>query len=86
MEVTSLPGPDGTWTTLCQDGTPLIMGDFWVDPASVSLGQCYNNTTGIWYEASGTYLHQPYADGLAITGCTVPNDDISFGSMKALYR
>ena len=86
MEVTSPPDGDGTWSALCQDGTPLLLGDFWVDPASVSLGECYNNITGIWYESLGTYLHQPFADGLEITGCTVPNEDISFGTIKALYR
>ena len=86
MEVTSLPDVDGIWSTLCQDGTPLLMGDFWVDPTSVSLGQCYDNTTGIWYEISGTYLHQPFVDGLEITSCTVPNEAVSFGTIKALYR
>ena len=49
-------------------------------------GQCYNNALGVWYEVNGTYMHHPYADGLAAVNCTVPNAEVSFSSLKALYR
>jgi len=85
MEVTSLPDGDGRWNTLCQDGTPLIMDDFFYDGSQVMTSHCYN-TLGIWWEDAGTYMHEPYATGVALTGCTVPDNDISFGALKALYR
>ncbi|RKZ17976.1 hypothetical protein DRQ50_04450 [bacterium] len=86
MQVTSLPNGNGQWTTLCEDGTPLLLDDFWYDTGQVMMGQCYNNALGIWYEVNGTYMHHPYVDGLSPVNCTVPNDTISFSTVKALYR
>jgi hypothetical protein len=86
MSVTSLPDAAGQWDTLCEDGTPLLFDDFWYDTSQVMAGQCYNNALGIWYEVNTTYMHHPYADGLAVVNCTVPTADVSFGSVKALYR
>ena len=39
-----------------------------------------------WFYGYGAFKLQPFVDGLAITDCAVDTEDVTFGSMKALYR
>jgi len=80
--------PEGDWIVVSfEDGTTLVrLNAYWFDPSIVFAGQCYNNATGLFTYHEGEFLLKVFPDGLALTDCTVDNDDVSFGSIKALYR
>lgn len=76
----------GTWAVDALDGTDLVFGNFWYSFASVMEGQCYNNATGILHDACGTFVFEPFVDGIALVNCSVDVEDVSLGSLKATFR
>lgn len=76
----------GQWNVDALDGTDLIFDDFWYNFANVMEGQCYNNATGILHDACGTFMFEPFSDGIALTNCAVNAEEISLGRIKALFR
>jgi hypothetical protein len=76
----------GQWLVNVLDGTSLRFDDFWYNFAQVMEGQCYNNATGILHDACGVYTFEPFADGLAPVGCSVTEEKISLGAIKAKFR
>ncbi|MCB1183984.1 hypothetical protein KDM41_11170 [bacterium] len=83
------PGFDlgfGEWNVIALDGTVLIFDDYFYNFADVMEGQCYNNATGIYTYTFGAFKLEPYADGIPIVNCAVGVEDISLGSVKAMFR
>ncbi len=76
----------GQWLVNALDGTSLLFDDFWYNFANVMEGQCYNNATGIIHDACGVYTFEPFADGLPIVNCSVNEETVSLGTIKALFR
>ncbi len=76
----------GQWLVNALDGTPLLFDDFWYNFAQVMEGQCYNNATGIIHDACGVYTFEPFDDGLPIVNCSVNEETVSLGTIKALFR
>jgi hypothetical protein len=75
----------GQWLVNALDGTPLRFDDFWYNFAGVMEGQCYNNATGILHDACGVFTFEPFA-GLIPVSCSVNEEKISLGTLKARYR
>jgi len=76
----------GQWLVNALDGTPLLFDDFWYIFANVMEGQCYNNATGILHDACGVYTFEPFVGGIPIVSCSVNEEPISLGTVKAMYR
>lgn len=76
----------GTWAVDALDGTDLVFGSFWYPFGSVAEGQCYNNATGILHDACGTYVVEPFVNGIALVNCSVDLEAVSLGSLKATFR
>jgi hypothetical protein len=76
----------GEWAVNALDGTALIFDDYWYDFAQVMEGQCYNNATGILIYSFGAFKLEPFADGIPIVNCAVGTEDVSLGTVKALFR
>ncbi|MBK8165832.1 MAG: hypothetical protein IPK64_07690 [bacterium] len=76
----------GTWAVDALDGTDLVFGSFWYDFGSVMDSQCYNNATGILHDACGSYVVEPFVDGIDVVSCSVGPEAISLGSLKASFR
>lgn len=76
----------GMWAVDALDGTNLVFDDFWYNFGSVVEGQCYNNATGILHDACGTFMLEPFVDGIPIVNCTVDAESISLGTLKATFR
>lgn len=88
MVVTSAPSTYGEWTveSFEDPGEFLIMDDYWYDDTTVLLGDCYNCATGIITYSFGTYRLEPFADAICVVDCAVPNQVMSFGQVKSLYK
>lgn len=82
--------PDGgshyEWFADALNGTPVMFDNFWYDTGLVALGQCYDNATGILNYSFGDFKLAPFADGIPVVDCAVPAEDMSFSTLKALYR
>lgn len=77
----------GQWNAVSQDsGLILMHDDMWFDDTTIALGDCYLGVTGFYTYAYGDFKINPLVDGLVEVDCTVDNDPVSFGSIKALYR
>jgi hypothetical protein len=76
----------GQWIVNALDGMSLLFDDFWYNFAQVMEGQCYNNATGILHDACGVYTFEPFVGGIPIVGCSVNEEPISMGTIKAMYR
>jgi hypothetical protein len=76
----------GEWTVVALDGTSLIFDDYWYDATQVMEGQCYNNATGIMVYSFGAFKLEPFVDGIEIVNCAVGVEQMSLGSVKALFR
>lgn len=74
------------WSVIALDGTNLIFDDYWYDFSQVMEGQCYNNATGILIYSFGAFKLEPFADGIPVVNCAVGVEQITMGSIKALYR
>lgn len=88
LQVIHVAGPEyGEWLSFNGNGIPVQFHDYWYDHSSVTVGDCYNNATGIYNYLYTTYFSlEPFVDGLAHTDCTVPTQFRSFGAIKAIYR
>lgn len=76
----------GMWSVESLGGTVLTFDDFWYDFANVMEGQCYNNATGILHDGCGTFMFEPFANGIPIVNCSVGVEPVSMGGLKALFR
>jgi hypothetical protein len=63
---------------------PVLFDDYFFDYATVDLGDCYNNAHGLvtWYRDTWVFK----VISTENVDCTVGNEDLSFGSVKSLYR
>jgi len=86
MIVSVLPSTYGEWFADALDGTEVMFDDYWYDTSLVALGQCYNNATGILGYSFSNFKLYPFADGIPIVNCAVPTENVSFSTLKALYR
>ncbi len=76
----------GEWTALALDGNPVRFDDFWYDAETVVVDECYNNATGVLYYGYGNFKLEAFVDGIEIVDCYVSTDEVTFGTIKALYR
>lgn len=76
----------GEWLVNALAGTPLRFDDFWYNFGAVMEGQCYDNATGILHDACGVFTFEPFAGGLPIVNCSVGEQKINLGTMKARFR
>jgi len=77
--------PDGMWRAdSVETGRSVIFDDYFYDYATVDLGDCYNNAHGMYQWFGDMWIFKVFTT--ADTDCTVANEDLSFGSLKALYR
>jgi hypothetical protein len=77
--------PEGMWRAdSVETGLSVIFDDYFYDYATVDLGDCYNNARGMYQWFSGIWIFKVFTT--ADTDCTVANEVLSFGSLKALYR
>lgn len=89
LTVTDLPGYN-QWTaeSFEDPGQFLLFHDYWYDFSTVSLGDCYNMAQGILVYGYGAYKLEPFAgeDGIELTDCTIPVQEITFEGLRAMYR
>lgn len=50
------------------------------------VGDCYFCATGIYVWNFSEWKLNPHVDGLNIVDCSVPNESLSFGDVKKLFR
>jgi len=88
MIVSTPPSQYGEWEveSLNTPGQFLSMDDYWFDPANVLEGDCLCCATGILFYSFGAFKLQPFDGSICFLPCIVPNEDMSFGAVKALYR
>lgn len=63
---------------------PVIFGDYFFDYATVDVGDCYNNAYGMFTWFADRWVFKVLT--VEETDCTVGNEDLSFGDVKALFR
>lgn len=89
MIVVEAPNSFGEWDVESYDsGETLAVDNYWYDNSGVFLGQCFSCGVGIIHEDYGEYKIRFFDDPNAVceVDCTVPNEDMTFGDVKALYR
>jgi hypothetical protein len=77
--------PRGQWrATSVETSLDVIFDDYFFDFATVDLGDCYNNAFGLfsWYD--GAWIFKVLS--VALIDCTIANEQLTFGEMKAIYR
>ncbi len=75
----------GQWrSTSVETSLDVIFDDYFFDFATVDLGDCYNNAFGLYTWHDGAYVFKVLS--VALTDCTIANENVSFGEMKAIYR
>jgi primosomal replication protein N len=67
-----------------ETGLPILFDDYFYDYATVELGECYNNAYGMltWYKDRRVFK----VLSVAHVDCTVPNGEVGFGDLKAMFR
>ncbi len=76
---------NGQWRAQSvETGLDVIFDDYFFDYHTVALGDCYNNAYGMFTWLLDKYVFKVMS--VAMTDCTVANDEVSFGQIKALYR
>ncbi len=76
---------DGQWMAYSVESQlPVLFDDYFFDYATVDLGDCYNNAHGMvtWFRDVWVFK----VISTENVDCTVGNEDLSFGSIKSLYR
>lgn len=63
---------------------PVVFDDYFYDFATVALGDCYNNAYGMITWHLGQWVFKVMAT--ENVDCTVGNEDLSFSSVKSLFR
>lgn len=86
MQVTTAANSYGEWFATALDGTEVMFDDYWYDDTTVMLNECYNNATGILNYSFSAFKLEAFADGIPVVDCAVSGEDMSFSSVKALYR
>jgi hypothetical protein len=76
----------GEWSVIALDGTVLRFDDYWYDFLNVMEGQCYNSATGIYTFGFDNFKLEPYVDGIPIVDCAVGVEELTMGTVKAMYR
>ena len=86
LEVTELLSYNEWMTTSLTDGTEIWFDDEYFYPAHPwVVGDCFSNATGFWTYSFGAYKLAGFVDGLPPCG-PVAAEDLTFGTVKALYR
>ena len=88
MVVVNAPNSYGEWRVESYEapGQYLWMDDYWYDDTTVQLGDCYDCATGMLAYSFGTFRLEPIAGAICVVDCTVANENLSFGEIKALFR
>ncbi|MCP4144898.1 MAG: hypothetical protein GY752_06390 [bacterium] len=77
----------GQWSARSYDSmTNLIHDDYFFDETTLAVEMCYDGVTGMLTYNYGEFKMNPFADGLVVGDCVIANEEVSFGSVKALYR
>ncbi len=78
----------GMWEVESYDTTGefLLMDDYWYDDTTVQVGDCYFCATGIYVWNYDFWKLNPHVDGLSLVDCSVPNEEMTIGDVKKLYR
>jgi hypothetical protein len=76
---------NGQWSVASYEtGYMMVLDDYFHLFPAVRVAECYNNADGLFFFYGGAYvlkaLHVEYVD------CTVADEPLSFGAVKALYR
>ena len=81
-------GSYGQWYALSYPSDILLTNDdTFFDEGDLLAEMCYDGVTGIILFNYGEFKMNPLADGLVVGTCDpIANDEVSFGSLKALYR
>jgi hypothetical protein len=76
---------DGRWIVASYEtGHLMILDDYFGLYPDVRVAECYNNADGVFFFYGGEYVLK--ALDLAHVDCTVPNEGLSFGAVKQMYR
>ncbi len=85
--VTTAPSGYGEWDAVSSEsGATLGHDDYFFDESALLVGDCYLGVTGMYTYSYGAYKINPLVDGLTVVDCTIGNETMTFGGMKALYR
>ncbi len=77
----------GQWNAQSVDSDlVMLFDDYFFDETVLFAGACYNGVVGMYTYNYGSYKLNPLVDGLTVVDCTIANDEVSFGQLKALYR
>ncbi|MBU0742470.1 hypothetical protein KKG45_06575 [bacterium] len=88
MVVTEVPNTYGEWDVESYEtpGQFLAVDNYWYDSSGVFLGQCFNCGTGIMHEDYGEYKIRFFENAVCEIDCAIPNENMTFSDVKALYR
>jgi hypothetical protein len=67
-------------------GQYLVMDDYWYDETTVLVGDCYSCAVGILMYNYGVFKLEPFEGNICVVDCSVGNEEMTFGGVKALYR
>jgi hypothetical protein len=85
--VLTAPSGYGEWDAIsAENAATLAHDDYYFDESLLLVGDCYLGVTGLYTYSYGAYKINPLVDGLTVVDCSVGNDDVSFGSLKGMYR
>ncbi len=77
--------PRGQWrATSVETSIDVIFDDYFYDFATVDLGDCYNSAYGLYTWHDGARVFKVLS--AALIDCTIANEHLTFGEMKAIYR
>jgi len=77
--------PRGQWRAISvETSLDVIFDDYFFDFATVDLGDCYNNAFGLYTWHDGAWIFKMLS--VALIDCTIANEHLTFGEMKAIYR
>ena len=75
----------GQWRAISvETSLDVFFDDYFYDYATVDVGDCYNNAYGLYTWHDGGWVFKVLS--AALTDCTVANEELSFGQVKAIYR
>ena len=77
----------GEWNAVSYfTGLVLLHDDYFFDETTLAIGDCYAGVTGLLSYSFGAYKMNPLVDGLVEVDCSISNEDVSFGQLKASFR
>jgi len=88
MVVTNADYGYGMWEVQSYENPSeyLLFDDYWYDQGTVQLGDCYTCAVGIFTYNYDEFKLNPFVDNIDVVDCSVPNESMTFGGVKALYR